>query len=116
MFSKIAKENSDDKISAKNGGDMGNVSPQQMSDIVAKSVFNLKLNTISDIVKTSNGYHILLVSERTKTHYEPFEKVKDDIFNLLKKEKQDKILDNYAISLKQHAKIKYVNSEYASKK
>lgn len=115
LFAKIAKENSDDKMSAKNGGYLGIFKKEQMSPVIAKVVFNTELNKISDIVETPNGYHILIVSDRTKAGVESFEKVKGDIVYILEKQKRDVILDNLANSLRKKAKIKYVNPDYAPK-
>lgn len=115
LFAKLAKENSDDKKSAKNGGDLGIVGRQQMSIPIAKAVFSIKPNTISEVVKTPRGYHILVVSDRTKAGEDSFEKVKRNIYFILEKQKQDALLDNLAGKLKKQAKIKYINPDYTPK-
>lgn len=115
LFAKVAKENSEDKTSAQNGGELGFATRGQMSPLIAEVVFNIQPNTISDIVKTHNGYHILIVSDKTKASQDSFEKVKNDIVSILEKQKQDAILDDLAVKLKKQAKIKYVNPEYTPK-
>lgn len=115
FFSQLAKDNSDDKASASNGGDLGYVVRSQMSDNIAKTVFNLKLNTVSEIVPTENGYHILLVTDKKKASLDSFAKVKPQIVALLEKQKQDKILDNLAVNLRKQAKIKYIQPDYKPK-
>jgi len=114
-FKKFARENSDDKVSAPNGGDLGFVTRSQMSENIAKVVFSIKPKTVSEIVQTPNGYHILMVSDRKKASQEPFEKVKAQIVATLEKQKQDEILDNLATKLKKQAKIKYINPDYTPK-
>lgn len=112
LFAKIAKENSEDRASAINGGDLGVITKQQMSPYVEKIVFSIKLNKMSDIIKTSNGYHIILVSDRTKGGEPSFEKEKDDVIFTLEKQKQNKILDDLATSMEKQAKIEYLKPEY----
>jgi len=114
-FKKVARENSDDKSSAPKGGDLGYATRSQMSDEIAKVVFTIKPNTISEIVQTKNGFHILLVTGRKKASQDSFDKVKADIVSILEKQKQDEILDNLATKLKKQAKIKYINPDYTPK-
>lgn len=114
-FSKIAKENSDDKTSADKGGVLGYVGRSQMSDKIAAVVFTIKPNTVSEIVQTPNGYHILLVSDRKPANTDSYEKVKGKIVAILEAEKQKEILDNLATKLKKQAKIKYINLDYKPK-
>lgn len=111
-FEKIARENSDDTTSAKQGGDLGFFSRQEMVEPFAKTAFSQKPNTISDIVQSPYGYHIILVKDRMKAGQEPFEKVKSEIFVYLENQAQIKILEDLIESLKKQAKIEYVNPEY----
>lgn len=111
-FAKIAKENSEDTTSAKQGGDLGFFSKQEMVPTFANAAFSQKPNTISDIVKSPYGYHIILVKDRMKSGQEPYEKVKGEITTYLENQAQVKILENLIESLKKQAKIEYVNPEY----
>lgn len=61
QFEKIAKKYSDDKSTAKTGGDLGIICldkfiPTELEEIA----FNLEINQISDVVESPGGYHILL--------------------------------------------------------
>lgn len=114
-FAKIANKNSDDKFSAKNGGELGIVSKSQLPKELVNVVFNIKLNALSDIIKTNNGYHIVVVSERTKAYNDSVEQAKSQIISIIKVQKEKAVLDKLAESLKEHAKIKYVNKDYIPK-
>lgn len=114
-FAKIAKENSDDPASAKQGGDLGFFAKTEMVEPFSKVAFSQKPNTISDIVKTPYGYHIILVTDRMKAGQEPFAKVKTEIEDYLTNQAQIKVLENLIESLKKQAKIEYVNPEYNPK-
>lgn len=111
-FAKIAKENSDDTTSAKQGGDLGFFAKQEMVEPFAKVAFTQKPNTISELVQSPYGYHIILVKDRMKAGQEPFEKVKGEIVVYLESQAQVKVLENLIESLKKQAKIEYVNADY----
>lgn len=111
-FAKLARENSDDTASAEKGGDLGFFSKQEMVEPFAKVAFTQKPNTISDIVKSPYGYHIILVKDRMKAGQEPFEKVRGDIIMYLENQDQVKVLENLIVSLKKQAKIEYVDPDY----
>ena len=79
QFAKVAKENSDDTTTAVKGGELGFFSAQEMVPEFSKAAFSMKPNTISGIVQTQFGYHIIMVTDRMAAGQEPFEKVKNDI-------------------------------------
>ena len=81
----------------------------------SKAAFSQRPNTVSPVVKSQYGYHIILVTDRMEAGQEPFEKAKFDIKNYLTNQKQLKLLDDLVESLKKNAKIEYVNSDYDPK-
>lgn len=111
-FAKVAKENSEDVESAKQGGDLGFFAKQEMVEPFANAAFSMKPNTISGLVKTSYGYHIIMVTDRKAAGQDSFEKVKADIMLYLENEKKVKVLENFVETLKKTAKIEYLNPEY----
>lgn len=111
-FAAVAQSDSDDTQSAKQGGDLGFFGKQEMVEPFAKVAFSQKPNTISDVVQTPYGYHIILVTDRMKAGQEPFEKVKGEIKTYLENQGQVKVLENLITSLKKQAKIEYLNTEY----
>ena len=112
-FAKLAKENSEDPGSAKQGGDLGFFAAADMVPEFSKAAFSMKPNTISDKpVKTQYGYHIIMVTDRAAASTEKFDKVKDNIKAYISNQKQVELVDNLVESLKKTAEIKYVNEEY----
>lgn len=111
-FAKVAKENSEDVESAKQGGDLGFFAKQEMVESFANAAFSMKPNTISDIVVSPYGYHIIMVTDRKAAGQDSFEKVKQDIISYLENEKKVKVLENFVETLKKTAKIEYLNPEY----
>ena len=62
-FSALAKDHSDHKESAQKGGDLGTVRKNQLPASLAKVVFSLKPDQISEPVKEGQGYYILQTQE-----------------------------------------------------
>ncbi len=114
-FAKIAKENSDDIQSGKQGGDLGFFGKEEMVEPFSKAAFSMKPNTVSDIVVTPYGYHIILVTDRQKAGLEPFEKVKDDIKDYLTNMEKVKLLQQFIDTLKNNSKIEYNDASFDPK-
>lgn len=112
QFEKLAKENSDDTTTAVKGGDLGFFAAQDMVPEFSKTAFSMKPNTVSNLVETQFGYHIIKVTDRMAAGQQPFEKVKNDIKGFLETQKQLEAIDKLVESLKKNATIEYVNSEY----
>ena len=112
QFEKLARENSDDIASAKQGGDLGFFAKEEMVEPFAVVAFKQKPNTISEIVETPYGYHIIMVTDRASAGVEPYEKVKEEIKSYLTNAQQVEILQKYIESLRQKAQIKYLDNSY----
>ena len=111
-FAKVAKANSDDVVTAIKGGDLGFFSKDQMVEPFAEKAFSLAPNTISDVVTTDYGYHIIMVTDRKEAGTLSFEQSKKDIINYLESQDKVDILKNKIESLKQNAKIEYMDENY----
>jgi len=91
---------------AKWGGDLGYIQRGQVGKEFEKAAFSLKKpGDISDIVKTTFGYHIIKLEDRKPPQQLSFEEVKDKIKNRLKEEKRSKILEEYLKKAKKSYKI-----------
>lgn len=115
-FKKIAREVSDDKESAKQGGDLGFFASQEMVEPFSKTAFNQKPNTISDIVKTQYGYHIIMVTDRKTAGKDSFDSVKQEIMMKLEQDKKVEIFENFIEEAKKNAKIEYLDDSYNPEK
>lgn len=112
LFAKLAKENSEDIASAIKGGDLGFFTKDEMVAPFAEKAFSLAPNTISDVVKTDFGYHIIMVTDRNEAGILSFEQSKKDIINYLEGQDKIDILKNKIESLRKDAKIEYIDSSY----
>ena len=112
QFAKIAKEKSEDPGTAPNGGDLGFFAKGRMVPEFEKAAFALKPNSVSGIVQTNFGYHIIYVTDRKEAGQEPFEKVQNDIKQYMQSEKQITLVDNLLESLKKNSTIEFVDPAY----
>ncbi len=85
-FADLARKNSEDPGSAAKGGDLGYIVRGQTVPEFEKTAFNAKVNDISDIITTEYGYHIIQVQEKQAARVVPFEEVKNQIAEELKKQ------------------------------
>lgn len=111
-FAKVARENSDDTVSAKQGGDLGYFAKEQMVDAFSKTAFAQKPSTISNIVVTPFGYHIIMVTDRQEAGVENFDKVKNDIKAFLANQEKVNILQRHVDKLKNEASIVFNDPDY----
>jgi peptidyl-prolyl cis-trans isomerase C len=88
-FGDVAKENSDDKGSGANGGDLGSFGHGQMVPEFDKEAFLLPVGQISQPVKSQFGYHLIKVEAHST---KPFEEVKATIAKRMPEEMAKKSL------------------------
>ena len=69
-FAALAKQYSEDALSAPIGGDLGFMELDDLDDAFKEAVLNLKKGETSDIVETSYGYHIIEVLGRKEPRAE----------------------------------------------
>jgi peptidyl-prolyl cis-trans isomerase C len=99
-FEVIAKKESIDKGSGKNGGDLGFFSKGQMVPEFEKAAAGLKKGEVSSPVKTNFGYHIIKVTDKKAGPVIEFERIKDLISQRLSGERQKEAFDKYLADLK----------------
>ncbi len=78
-FSALAKEISDDKVTAKTGGDLGLFNAGTMEKPFEEAVMTLKVGEVSNPVKSKFGYHLIKVTELVAGSVKPFDSVKDEV-------------------------------------
>ena len=106
-FAKVAKENSQDTASAIRGGDLGFFAKEEMVEAFANKAFSMAPNTISEVVQTPYGFHIIMVTDRSEAGVLSFEQSKKDIINYLESLDKVDILKNKIEALRKEAKIEY---------
>ncbi len=111
-FAKVAKENSQDAATAIRGGDLGFFAKDEMVEAFANKAFEMKPNTISEVIQTPYGFHIIMVTDRSEAGKLSFNESKKDIINYLESQDKVEILKNKIEALRKDAKIEYLNEDY----
>jgi peptidyl-prolyl cis-trans isomerase D len=88
-FEDLAKQYSDDTTKDK-GGDLGWIVQGQTVPEFEKAAFTLPPGSISDLVRTQYGFHIVKVMEHQAARTQSFEEVRGSILPLLAGEKADR--------------------------
>lgn len=78
-FASLAAEISDDKLTAKKGGDLGLFNVGVMEKAFEDAASSLKLGEVSEPVKSAFGYHLIKVTELTAGEAKSYEAVKAEI-------------------------------------
>jgi peptidyl-prolyl cis-trans isomerase D len=85
-FADLAKKNSEDTGSAEKGGELGWIVKGQTVPNFEKAAFSLDPGTLSGIIETEYGYHILQVEEKQAAHTQGFEEAKPQLLAEAKKQ------------------------------
>ena len=106
-FADLAKKYSDDKGSAQKGGDLGYFPREAMVKEFSDVAFSIKPDTISEIVVTRFGNHVILVEDRSAAGLAPFEQVQGEIKAYMEQDKKISALQKLFDGLKSNAKIEF---------
>ena len=102
-FSSLAKEYSLGPEGIQ-GGDLGYFEAGQMPEEF-DDVFKLKINKISDIIRTPYGFHLFKVVGKVQERKMDFEESRSSIKKILLRDLQDKAFQKWFLKLKQNARI-----------
>jgi peptidyl-prolyl cis-trans isomerase SurA len=97
-FAKVAMQYSDDTGSKQLGGDLNFFERRMMVKEFDEAAFNLSVGQVSDVVKTSFGYHIIKVTD--KKAYPTFEEDKDNLKKIFKQTRYQGEYDSLITRLK----------------
>jgi peptidyl-prolyl cis-trans isomerase D len=86
-FEDLAKKYSEDDSTKPKGGDLGWIVEGQTVPEFQQAAFSLPKGSISDLVKTQYGFHIIKVLDHETAHTKSFEEVRDTILPILLEDK-----------------------------
>ncbi len=112
-FELLAKQNSKCP-SAPKGGDLGWFSKGKMDPAFEKAAFVLKNGEVSDVVKSSFGYHIIRLDDRRENKTRTLDQVRRSIERIIQREKMEKEVNALKENIKKQASVS-VNDEYFKK-
>ncbi|MGB0514785.1 MAG: SurA N-terminal domain-containing protein, partial [Wenzhouxiangellaceae bacterium] len=88
-FETLAAENSDDPVSAPEGGDLGWIEPGVMMPGFEEALFELATGEISDPIETEFGWHIIRLDEIEPPRGQSFEEARAEILQLIREERAE---------------------------
>jgi peptidyl-prolyl cis-trans isomerase D len=107
-FDELAKKYSEDPGSKEKGGDLGWLVQGQTVAEFERAAFSLAPGSVSDLVKTQYGFHIIKVLEKETAHTKPFEEVKDSIraplLNSKVGEEENKVADQLSAAIRKSSR------------
>ena len=86
-FSELAKTNSMDISSSKQGGDLGRFEKGLMGEVFEKTALSLKQGEVSQPVRTEFGFHLIKVTKLIEDKIKSFDDAKAELAAIVKNEK-----------------------------
>jgi foldase protein PrsA len=86
-FSTIAQDKSLDTATKSKGGDLNYFAKGEMEEPFEAAAFKLETGAISDVVQTTNGYHIIKVTDHKQASTPTLDEKKEEIHTTLIKQK-----------------------------
>lgn len=104
-FENLARKASE-CASSERGGDLGFIARGAMDPKFEKAAFALKLHTVSPIVRSSMGYHIIKVTDREPARVMSYDEVKDTVAQQLRDRKINIGVKEYLAELLKQANVR----------
>jgi peptidyl-prolyl cis-trans isomerase C len=104
-FAALARAQSQDQGSAPQGGDLGFFPKGQMNPQFEDAAFALKAGTVSPVVETPFGFHVIKVHERRGPRTAPLSEMADEIKEFLLKGQREQKLEQFVEQTKAKGKI-----------
>ncbi len=104
-FPKLAKEYSQDTMSAQNGGDLGYFKKGDLVESLEFAVKDVQINEIVGPVESPGGYHIIKVLDKKDSKIGIPQSYSNEIRNTIYSQKAEEMLKNYLKNIKETAYI-----------
>jgi peptidyl-prolyl cis-trans isomerase D len=98
-FEDLAKKYSEDTGTKEKGGDLGWIVDKQTVPEFQQAAFSLPRGSISDLVKTNYGFHIIKVLDKESAHTKTFEEVRSTIEPILAEEKLNSLSNDVSAQM-----------------
>lgn len=104
-FPELAKEYSQDTMSAQNGGDLGYFKKGDLVESLEFAVQDVQINEIVGPVESPGGYHIIKVLDKKDSKIGIPQSYSNEIRNTIYSQKAEEMLKNYLKNIKETAYI-----------
>jgi peptidyl-prolyl cis-trans isomerase SurA len=106
-FDEVARRHSDD-VTAKEGGDLGLFSLEELSNQFRETVRWMKAGEVSPVLETPQGYQLLMLEENQRASGKTFEKAKTEIEEKLFRKLADDKYAEWLEGLRERSYIKII--------
>lgn len=113
-FEDLAKKYSEDPGSAKQGGSLGWIGRGQTVPEFEKTAFSLPKGKISELVKSSYGFHIIRVDDKQEAHVKSLDEVKSEIEPVVKHQMVQQLAQKKADDLLKQARAQSLDAAAAA--
>ena len=106
-FKDLAAQHSEDPF-RRRGGDVGFVAKEGkpgLEQAIVDKAFTLKVEEISEVFKTDEGYNVIQVANRREAVERTFQQMKGSVLRKVKNEKLKELYETYVANLKTGAKV-----------
>jgi len=110
-FLRLARRHSEDPASASVGGDMGTIQRGNLQGVLDSVIFKMKEGTVSEPIRTRQGFHIVKVVSYTPSTEKTFEDVKPRITTLIRRAKAREMISQLVNDLKKKAEIEILKGQ-----
>jgi len=110
-FAVLATQYSEDPGSKDKGGELPAFGHGEMVPQFESAAFSMKTNTISDVVTTDYGFHIIKLLDITPAQAVPYAKVADKIKDYLAQQKTEKLAPAYLAGLSKAADVEILDPD-----
>ena len=104
-FAELARKYSEDKLTAKDGGELGTFKKGETLPDIQSAVESMQAGDISDLVITSSGFHIIKLDKRYTTNAKPLSAVKGEIEEMLYRKKTEERFNQWLADMRKGAAI-----------
>lgn len=104
-FAELAKQYSEDQLTAREGGDLGTFRKGEMLPEIENTVASMKPGEISDLVVTPAGLHIIKLEKRLTSNVKTFDEAKGEIEELLYRKKSEERFNQWVADMRKEAAI-----------
>jgi peptidyl-prolyl cis-trans isomerase D len=98
-FAQLARGSSEDLGSAPNGGDLGCFGPGRMLEAFDDAVFGMEVGSVSDVVQTPHGFHVIKLHSRRDEAVLPLDQVKERVREIVTLQKVERLAEQMAEAL-----------------
>jgi peptidyl-prolyl cis-trans isomerase D len=113
-FEEVAKKYSEDPGSAKEGGSLNWIGRGQTVPEFEKVAFSLSKGQISDLVKSSYGFHIIRLDDKQDAHSKSLDEVKGTIEPIIQHQKAQQLAQKKAEDLLKQARAQGLDAAAAA--